>query len=105
MCMRVSTTINKVGDVELDNNSFGMYKYIYMQVSLVWACMEYKLPFIMYIVCLPTKGPDSEIKQPRPSYQINETYFGTDAAAMAGTVNLLYVCALRIVYLVIHAYI
>ncbi|KAF1802824.1 Six-hairpin glycosidase-like protein, partial [Mucor lusitanicus] len=29
--------------------------------------------------------PDSEIKDPRPSYQINETDFGTDAAAMAAT--------------------
>jgi hypothetical protein len=29
-------------------------------------------------------GPDSEIPNPRPSYQINETNFGTDAAAMAG---------------------
>ncbi|KAI8639883.1 Six-hairpin glycosidase-like protein [Parasitella parasitica] len=30
-------------------------------------------------------GPDSEIQDPRPSYQINETDFGTDAAAMAAT--------------------
>ncbi|KAI9481618.1 MAG: family 9 glycosyl hydrolase [Benjaminiella poitrasii] len=27
-------------------------------------------------------GPDTDIPTPRPSYQINETYFGTDVAAM-----------------------
>ncbi|KAL0144093.1 glycoside hydrolase family 9 protein [Mucor lusitanicus] len=47
-----STLFVQVGDVEIDNESF---------------------------------GPDSEIKDPRPSYQINETDFGTDAAAMAAT--------------------
>ncbi|KAL9557059.1 hypothetical protein MBANPS3_001585 [Mucor bainieri] len=47
-----STLFVQVGDVEIDNDSF---------------------------------GPDSEIKDPRPSYQINETDFGTDAAAMAAT--------------------
>ncbi|GAN09646.1 glycoside hydrolase family 9 protein [Mucor ambiguus] len=47
-----STLFVQVGDVEIDNDSF---------------------------------GPDSDIKYPRPSYQINETDFGTDAAAMAAT--------------------
>ncbi|CAO3653110.1 unnamed protein product [Mucor fragilis] len=47
-----STLFVQVGDVEIDNDTF---------------------------------GPDSEIKDPRPSYQINETDFGTDAAAMAAT--------------------
>lgn len=47
-----STLFVQVGDVEIDNNSF---------------------------------GPDSKIKDPRPSYQINETDFGTDAAAMTAT--------------------
>ncbi|KAI8983541.1 Six-hairpin glycosidase-like protein [Pilobolus umbonatus] len=40
----------QVGEVEVDNNSF---------------------------------GPDTELLYPRPSYQINETHFGTDVASMA----------------------
>lgn len=32
-------------------------------------------------------GPDSDIPLPRPCYQINQTDFGTDVAAMAGMIT------------------
>ncbi|KAI8967592.1 Six-hairpin glycosidase-like protein [Mycotypha africana] len=45
-----TTLYVQVGDIDVDNNSF---------------------------------GPDTDIPEPRPCYNINEQFFGTDAAAMA----------------------